>query len=192
MPPIITGRVVGAENVILKLQGAPERIMDAVRKTVHELGFELEAIVKTETLSGQVLHRQSGDLARSVNTKFQSAPSRETASVGTNKSYGRFWQLGFHGIENVRPHVRHLSSRNVHGRVATVTKSGKLSSRQGGKIASGIAFVSGHTRRVDQAARPFLTIGLAMLRPRIAPRIQAAARAAAASGGQTFDPKFGH
>lgn len=168
----VSGRVVGSERVIVSLKEKPARVMDAIRKTIRQLGFELEAIVKTQTLAGQVLHRQSGDLARSVNTQFIDTPTTSTASTGTNKSYGRAWQLGFHGVVLVKEHIRKVASRNVHARVATITKSGRISSRKGARIAEGITTVREHTMRMNMDARPFLTIGLDMIRPRVGPAIQ--------------------
>lgn len=178
---IVSGRVVGAERAQFHLGGAPDRVMAAVRKTVRQLGLELEKIVKTQKLTGVVLHRQSGDLARSVNTEMISTTTSETARTGTNKSYGRFWELGFHGIEFVRPHVRHIRSRDSYGRVAKLTKSGRMTTRRGARTGMGVGFVSGHSRHVDQPARPFLRSALEDIRPRVAPAILESAQIAAAA-----------
>lgn len=159
MPPLISvrGRIVGAEKVSLKIGTGGQRVMDAVRKTVRQLGYELERIVKQDTLSGQVLHRRSGDGARSVNTRFVSGPTSETARVGTKKVYMRAWQLGFHVPE------RTIEAKNAQALFWPGARHPVKSVRQ---------------RARDVAARPFLTVGLNILRPRIGPRIHAAANAA--------------
>jgi hypothetical protein len=93
-PIIITGRVVGAEMVTERLSVlAPTNALERMRATVRALGYQLEARVKTVSLAGNPLNRRTGALARSVNTKFVSTPSSETASTGSNKSYGRIWEL---------------------------------------------------------------------------------------------------
>ncbi len=160
MPPIITGKVVGSEKVVLKFRNAPARIMDAVRRTVYALGFELERIVKNDTLSGQVLHRRSGDLARSVNTKRSGNATMARASVGTNKVYGRAWQLGFHLPERV------IEPKTAQSLFWPGALHPVRSVRQPAR---------------DVAARPFLTIALDRIRPKVGPTIRNAAVLAAQS-----------
>lgn len=155
-PIVITGRVVGVERVQVSLGIAPTRIIDAVRKAVRILGYELERIVKTDTLTGQVLHRRTGMGARSVNTRFSSTPTSETASTGTANKYMRAWQTGFHVPERV------IEPKNAQALFWPGALHPVRSVRQPAR---------------DVAARPFLTIGLNILRPRIAPAIQSAATA---------------
>lgn len=153
----VSGRVVGTERITIKLGTAGSTVMDAVRKSVRRLGYELERIIKNDTLSGQVLHRRSGDGVRSVNTRFSSTPTSETARVGTKKVYMRAWQLGFHVPERI-----------------IVAKNADALFWPG--AAHPVKMVRQKAR--DVAARPFLTIGLDILRPRIAPTLQGAASAA--------------
>lgn len=166
----ISGSIIGAEEVVRHLnQTYPAAARARLRETVHALGFALEAKVKTEKLAGQVLNRRSGRLARSINTRFDDTEQSSVATVGTNLSYGRFWELGFSGTETVRAHTRRVSSRNVRGWV--VTSYNDVSRK---KIAQGIGYVRAHTRRVNVAARPFLRSALQDMRPTIRASIERA------------------
>lgn len=151
----ITGSIVGGERVQFSLEAGMVRSIDAVRKSVRILGYELERIVKTDTLSGQVLHRRTGTGARSVNTRFTSTPVSETASVGTTNVYMRAWQTGFHLPERV------IEAKNAQALFWPGAQHPVKSVRQPAR---------------DVAARPYLTIGLDILRPRIGPTLQAAAQ----------------
>lgn len=93
-PISITGTVVGAEQVITRLSvTAPQQSLERMRATVRMLGYELERNIKTDWLTGRALKRRTGRLARSINTRFTSTGTSETASVGTNVSYARIWEV---------------------------------------------------------------------------------------------------
>jgi hypothetical protein len=62
--------------------------------------------VQLEKLSGQVLGKRSGRLVRSINTRFTDTEYSSTSSTGTALKYGRFWELGFHGLVQVKAFVR--------------------------------------------------------------------------------------
>ena len=149
--------IVGAEAVTLRLQSAPERVRAAVRNEVQRLGLELQRLVKESQLTGQALHVRTGRLRRSVNLQATANGSEITASVGTNLVYGRFWELGFDGVEQVREHTRRSS---------------------GGKGSAAAALVRAHERRVHAAPRPFLQPALEQIRPSVAERIRAAVEGA--------------
>lgn len=86
--------VVGAERVRLQLgTEIPNTALSRLRAVIRGLGYELQRNVQTDKLSGGVLNRRSGRLARSINTSFSSTPTSETASVGTSLSYGRIWEV---------------------------------------------------------------------------------------------------
>lgn len=150
---VITGKVIGAERVVQKFSGlVPAALRKNVSEEVRALGLTLERRVKLDKLEGQVLHRRSGRLVRSVNTQFsEPTPDTFTSSTGTRLVYGRAWELGFHGTVNVRGFERR-------------TKGGA------------VAFVRSHTRRANMTARPFLRPTLDEMRPLIRERIQAAVR----------------
>jgi phage gpG-like protein len=153
----ITGTVLGAGAVVARFAEGSTRAQAIVQRSVQALGLELLARVKSQKLTGQVLKVQTGRLRRSINEKTTAAGSTVESVVGTNVSYGRFWELGFHGDVAVRAHTRR------------------------GKKAD--AMVKAHTRRVNAAPRPFLAPALEEMRARVLERLTQAA-AEAASGAQ--------
>lgn len=90
----VSGTIVGAEAFEARLSlFAPAEAMTRIKKEVHTLGFLLEAKVKSEKLNGVVLRRQSGRLARSINTRFSGTATSESSHTGTSVKYGRIWEL---------------------------------------------------------------------------------------------------
>lgn len=93
-PIVVTGTVVGAERVVQRLSiAAPGAARERLKLAIRKLGYQLEATVRTVQLNGGVLQRRSGRLAGSINTRFVDAANESTAFVGTNKLYGRIWEL---------------------------------------------------------------------------------------------------
>ncbi len=163
----ISGRVLGVAQVNFELNSYSERAAKSVAVAVQQQGIELQNTVRGHYLLGQALNKRSGRLINSINTRFSGDGRTFTSIVGTRIPYGRFWELGFHGVQNVESYVRTVESRTVKG-LRTDLKSGR------GKTATGIAFVSAHSRNVDQPARPFLQPALEERRPAISEAIQAA------------------
>lgn len=161
VPPIhITGVVVGAERTVLRLRARGDRAREIVRRHVQRAGIGVQNVTKFDYLSGQALHKRTGRLINSINEQTVDAGNLITSTVGTKVSYGRFWELGFHGTEHVREHIRRMKGGNI---------------KQGRKItALGIGFVRAHDRRVNQSARPFLKPALAKSRPAITREMNAA------------------
>lgn len=90
----ISGTVTGAERVVSRMTSqSPINAVARMRQTVRALGYQLETLVRGTYLNGAALKRKSGRLARSVNTRFVSTPTSETASTGTALSYGTIWEL---------------------------------------------------------------------------------------------------
>jgi len=156
----IRGKVVGAERVVVNLQDAAVGYSKRIPMTVHALGLKLLAKVKEDFLSGQALSGQSlnvrsGRLRRSINEKFtEENGTTFTSSVGTNVSYGRFWELGFSGLEEVKAHQRKMTMAWGH-RVANPREIS----------------VGAHPRKVEQAPRPFLQPSLAAMKDAIRARL---------------------
>jgi len=145
----ITGTVTGADEVARRFENASAQIRLRVRQVVQGLGIELQRKVKEEKLSGQVLRVQSGRLRRSVNEQTTESGDVVESTVGTPVVYGRFWELGFDGAEQVKAHTR-----TAHGVVQQVRA---------------------HSRTVHQAARPFLQPALAEMKDRIVERLSSVA-----------------
>ena len=83
-----------AEPLLAKIQGSGEALLENLRRAVLRIGISVQAVVKDEKLSGQVLHVRTGTLRRSIN--FQ--PSEDTSgiygSVGTNVEYAAIHEYG--------------------------------------------------------------------------------------------------
>jgi len=150
---VLSGQVVGAESVALKLRGEAVALRARIGKTVEQLGLETLRVVKSLYLSGAALGVRTGRLRRSINEVYQESGDSLSSTVGTNVEYARFWELGFSGTESVRQHLR--------------------------RAPSGVeSLVRAHERRVSVEARPFLQPALDDMGPRIH---SALARASGAS-----------
>lgn len=94
---LLKARIVGATEVSARLEvQIPETMRERLGATIRRLGLSLERKVKLEKLEGQVLHRRSGRLVRSVNTRYRETKGRFESSTGTKLVYGRAWELGFY------------------------------------------------------------------------------------------------
>lgn len=191
----ITGKVVGAEQVQARLVFAGEKSRGRILDAVAAGTFEVEEAAKRR-LSGEVLNVRSGRLRRSVNSKTVDNGDTIAGSVGTTVTYGRFWELGFHGSEQVKEHTRIMRFATVDGRLKTqgdlihgpatkaqskllvfakadsFTKTGK--GRYGKNHSATKVTVKAHTRRVDVEPRPFLQPSLEEKRPAVRARLLAA------------------
>ena len=146
----ITAQVVGMQEVVARLAGESDRIHKRVRRAVERSGIEVQRLVKDSYLTGGALDVRTGRLRRSVTQETTDDGTTIRSRVGTNVAYGRFWELGFSGTEQVRAHMR-------------ANKAGKM--RIGGKLRKVMAMVPvrAHTREVHQRPRPFLGPALRML-----------------------------
>lgn len=154
----IKGVVVGAEAVVFRFSSVGDRLRAHVREDVTALSIILQGKVRMNYLSGQALHVRSGRLRNSINARTVVEGNTFEGRVGTKIPYGRYWELGFNGIEHVRQHVRKVNSRSVFG---------KWEQKKRAKLAQGITVVSQHARTVHVAARPFLKPALDAFRPTI-------------------------
>jgi len=161
---MITGYLIGDQAVVKRLQGLPADIRKRLEATISRLTIKLQSKVKDEKLSGQVLKNRTGTLRRSINKKITVTDTSIIGSVGTNVSYAKYQELGFHGSENIREHLRHISQ--AFGR----------------PIEPMDVTVHSHTRKVDYAGHPFLRPALREMSDQIRADIDAALRAAARDG----------
>ena len=111
-------KVIGGEEFKTKMAGMPSRVHQALLTKVYALAAQLEAYVKDEKLSGQVLNHISGNLWRSIKNQVTDSPTMVTGKVYSDGSvkYAAIHEFGFSGSENVKEHVRRMAS----GKVATV------------------------------------------------------------------------
>lgn len=92
------------EMVQLNLASMGIRVRDRVRTDVTRLTIQLQAKVKADKLSGQVLHVRTGRLRRSINALVRETPTSVVGQVGTNVPYGTIHEYG--GTVTVRAHMR--------------------------------------------------------------------------------------
>jgi len=127
---------VGVEKLVAKFDSYVGRLRPNLNKAMNVIVFTLVRYVQEQKLSGQVLHRRTGTLSRSIKGTVTDQPARIIGDVTSRSNgnaplpYAVFWEKGFVGSMNVREHVR---------RTAT----------------GGFATVRQHIRNVNQAARPF-------------------------------------
>lgn len=159
-PIEITGTVVGADQVITHFRARTEKAREIVLAHVSRATISVQNRVRFSFLSGQALRKRSGRLTNSINQKVTEAGDTITGTVGTKVPYGRFWELGFHGIQHVREHIRSKGIRHLG---------------YGVKVHD-VGTVHAHVRQVNQSARPFLRPALLVERPNIAREMEAAVR----------------
>ena len=96
---MISGVLVGDRELLARLTALPAKAKARVDQTVQALGYELQARVQRDFLTGQVLKVRTGRLRTSITqgnpdsrSRFESTPIKAVAYVGTNVSYGRTWE----------------------------------------------------------------------------------------------------
>lgn len=98
--------VVGAARVITRFKAmgpdARSRLVESVGRSV----LRLKVKIVTQKLSGQVLKRRSGTLARSVEEKVLEQGAEVLGIVSTNTEYAAKHEYGFKGPESVKAHLR--------------------------------------------------------------------------------------
>ena len=148
----VKAQIVGIDSVSLRLADGDTKARAVVRRAVQGLGLELLRKVSQDFLTGQSLKVQSGRLRRSINEQTTASGDVITSSVGTNVVYGRTWELGFSGSEQVKAHVRRMGRKGV------------------------VAQVRAFSRNVNKRPRPFLRPALEQMRGRARSRIEEALR----------------
>ncbi len=164
---MISGYLVGDRQLLARMSALPTRVKADMDNTVRALGYELQARVQRDYLSGQVLKVRTGRLRTSITqgqpdsrSRFESTPLTSYAYVGTNVSYGRIWEYEGIPAHDVVP-VRAKALRFVIG--------GEVLFRKRARIPA-------------QGPRPFLKPALAAIAPfaraQMASSLQRAAQAA--------------
>jgi phage gpG-like protein len=141
-----------------KLRRVPQQVEASVLRAVRRLAISLQGYVKTQKLSGQVLHVRSGTLRRSINQEVRQTGHAIQGTVGTNVSYARIHEYGFSGTVNVREHLRTVSKAFGRPLASPVTQT-----------------VRAHTKNVNLPERSFLRSALKDFEPRILSELKAAA-----------------
>jgi phage gpG-like protein len=160
---MITGVLIGRENLTPFLRGIPGNVEAALKTEVEALAIKLLRKVKAEKLSGQALKNRTGTLRASINYRIETTGRSIYGIVGTNKEYGAVHEYGFDGMVNVRDFLR-----------MQVVAFGK-------RITPRKVNVRGHTRHMVIKERSFLRSSLREMRPEIRERLQAAIKRGAAN-----------
>jgi hypothetical protein len=134
---MISGFLIGDKELIAKLRAFPEKAREDIDRTTVALGYGLEALVKSQYLTGQVFKVQTGRLRSSIShggpdtrSHFEATPTSSTYYVGTNVSYARPLFYGHNGYDIV-PKTKKALKFNVGGatvfakRVHMPAKAGK-------------------------------------------------------------------
>lgn len=136
--------IIGDRETIDRLSRVHSQVQRNVEATIGRLTLRLLARVKGDKLSGQVLKTRTGRLRRSINRRLEGAGTTSIAGyVGTNIEYARRHELGFHGTETVREHLRLI--KQAWGKPLRSPKQVR---------------VQAHSRQVDYPARSFLRTAL--------------------------------
>ncbi len=83
-----------AEPVIAKFTGSSEALLANLRQAVLRIGISVQAEVKENKLSGQVLHVRTGTLRRSINQQVSEDSTGIYGQVGTNVEYAAVHEYG--------------------------------------------------------------------------------------------------
>ena len=149
----------------------PERLATSMVKAMRRVVIGLQAHVKADKLTGQVLHVRTGTLRRSINQEVRYAGGGLIEGiVGTNVEYAAAHEYGFHGTVTVRAHVRRISTASKakalsssSGKAATIARWVGRSSKN--RFVKGYADVRAHTRTVNLPERSFLRTALKEYEP---------------------------
>ena len=175
---MIKGWLLGGEDMVRRMAGAPAEIQNALQTSVSRMALRLLARVKADKLSGQVLKVRTGRLRRSINQRVVREGQGVYGYVGTNVDYGAVHEYGFQGTVSVRAHIRKLSSRDMVGFIGGKETSKRTSIKRT-KTASGVQFVGAHTRNVKLPEKSFLRSALREMQPEIERAMREAVQAAA-------------
>jgi len=108
-------RMSGDQELVAEFGGMPERIFAGIRRRIAALAIELQAHVKGQKLSGQVLKNRTGNLRQSVGFQVDEADGTIVARVGVFQGptviYGRAHEWGVTKAVPVKAHLRTVKDR---------------------------------------------------------------------------------
>ena len=164
---LIEGQVTGDAAVIARLERLPASMHRMVVEEMQKLWFEVQTKVVRGKLSGDPLHRRTGNLASSINvggantaTAFEDGDQQIVGRVGTNVRYAAIHEYG--GTVEVPAHERTITQ--VFGR----------------PVSARTVVVRAHQARFPE--RSYLRSTLNEMRAQIQNRIAAVTKAAAEEG----------
>jgi len=104
-------QIVGDREVIARFAAMPEGVRQALKNKVTVLAYKLQAKVVSEKLSGQVLNRVTGKLARSIHNVIDDEGLKVTGKVASSGDvkYAARHEFGFTGTESIKAHTRTIT-----------------------------------------------------------------------------------
>jgi phage gpG-like protein len=158
--------------------GYPARLRAALLRTATRLAIDMQGWVKSQKLSGSVLHVRTGNLRQSINQEVAQSGTKTTAIVGTNVEYAGAHEYGFDGLVTVKAHVRRSKALMSLAEYKVKTKTGFRIARSRSNIRDGDIKVNGFMRHMRMPERSFLRSTLSQFERMIENELGAAAKEA--------------
>lgn len=147
-------------TVINNYKDPTDHIIEQIRTTIKKLTFKLQAKIKNDKLTGQVLNVRTGRLRRSINAEFQElGDGLIQGLVGTNVPYAKIHEFGFNGEQQVKEYMQ--KRKQVFGRMLKDPIQ---------------VTIRAHVRKINLPERSFMRSALEELRPEIIEELQAATK----------------
>lgn len=167
---MVIAQLLGVEKVLSVMEQAGSNVHQVLRSEVRSLAIMLSGYVKTDKLSGEVLHVRTGRLRRSITFRVDEQGSLISGVVGTNVEYAAAHEFGMdeHKSVTVREYQRTQHSKAISDW------------RRKHKMAVGMVTVHSFTRNqhIHLPERSFLRSALAELGPDIRADLESAIRRA--------------
>lgn len=132
--------LVGTDKLVAKFSGYVGRLQPELLRAMDIIVNKLVNYIQANKLSGQVLHRRTGALSRSIKGTFKEQGGSIVGEVTSRDKgnaplpYAAYHEHGFSGTMNVRDHVRRIAH---------------------GDFAGELTPVRAHLRHVNYKAHPF-------------------------------------
>ena len=147
-------------TVINNYKDPTDHIIEQIRTTIKKLTFKLQAKIKNDKLTGQVLNVRTGRLRRSINAEFQElGDGLIQGLVGTNVPYAKIHEFGFNGEQQVKEYMQ--KRKQVFGRMLKDPIQ---------------VTIRAHVRKINLPERSFMRSALEELRPEFIEELQAATK----------------
>ena len=108
---MLTGQIIGSEEVIARIQGTGPALRGAVMRYAKAFGINTMGYVRSEKLSGQVLNHRSGKLIDSIVERVEDSGDTISTKIGANTPYAAIHEYGFTGTENVKSYMRRTKAQ---------------------------------------------------------------------------------
>lgn len=153
------------DNVLQNLKTTEDRLRRALGVGLSR-GLQIAAgVAQKNYLSGprpSVLDVVTTRLRGSIVTEVDVSNNVITGRIGSNVPYAAYHEFGFHGVENVKSHLRvaslEIARKNKLGTVFLVQRGGskRLAKSLKRYDITNITGVRAHTRKIDYDGRPYL------------------------------------